>query len=56
MAQMDAHANHGIKCSVENCKYNAQDHYCHAKQIEVGPQFASCSAETICATFQPNNK
>ena len=42
-----------IKCDVTNCVYNEGQKYCTAKQIKVGPQFASSSADTICVTFKP---
>ena len=42
----------GIECDVHNCVYNSQCH-CTAKKIYVGPSYASCSADTICATFEP---
>ena len=41
-----------IKCDVTNCVYNDNKKYCTAKQIKVGPQFASSSADTICVTFK----
>jgi len=43
----------GIKCDVNNCVYNADSCHCTAKEIHVGPQFASCSSDTVCATFKP---
>ena len=46
----------GIVCDVTNCMYNAQNHICTAKEIKVGPQYAASSADTICATFKPDNK
>lgn len=42
----------GIHCDVTNCQYNDQKACC-AKQIKVGPQYASTSADTVCATFRP---
>lgn len=45
-----------ICCNVENCVYN-ENCNCTAKNVQVGPQFCSCTArcsdETICATFKP---
>lgn len=41
----------GVKCGVHNCVYNNQT-LCTAKEINVGPQFASCSTDTACATFK----
>ena len=46
-------AQHKICCNVTNCVYHAEDKTCTAKQIDVGPQYASCSQDTICATFKP---
>lgn len=43
----------GIRCDVSNCHYNTQDHLCTAKEIKVGPQYANTSADTVCATFKP---
>ena len=43
----------GVKCEVTNCMYNDKKQYCTAKEIKVGPQFASSSADTICSTFKP---
>ncbi len=42
----------GVTCGVHNCTYNTQN-MCTAKEITVGPQFASCSTDTACATFKP---
>jgi len=44
---------HGIVCDVTNCIYNEEDNICTAKEIKVGPQYAASSADTICATFRP---
>ncbi|GAA6514051.1 DUF1540 domain-containing protein [Phocea massiliensis] len=44
---------HGVKCEVTNCVYNNQKEYCTAKEIKVGPSYASSSTDTICATFKP---
>jgi len=42
----------GVRCEVNNCCYNDHNNRCTAKEIKVGPQFASCSGETACATFK----
>ena len=42
-----------IVCDVRNCVYHAKDNCCTASEIAVGPGYASCSAETACATFKP---
>ena len=46
--------NHSNKiiCDVTNCVYNDDNRYCTAKQIKVGPQYASSSADTLCVTFK----
>ena len=44
--------NH-IVCDVTNCTYHEHDNRCSAKQVKVGPQYASSSAETVCNTFKP---
>ena len=41
-----------IRCGVTNCVYNDSQKYCTARQIKVGPQFASSSADTVCVTFK----
>jgi len=41
-----------IVCDVANCVYNDDNKHCTAKQIKVGPQYASSSADTICVTFK----
>ena len=46
-----AHIN-GICCNVKNCIHHDCDTYCTAEQIAVGPSSATCSAETVCATFK----
>ncbi len=47
------HCIQGICCQVNNCYYNDKNHRCTAKEIKIGPQFASCTSETICSTFKP---
>lgn len=41
-----------IVCEVGNCVYNSDKKYCLAGDIKVGPQFASSTSETNCATFK----
>lgn len=50
----EKNSNHikGIVCKVENCYYHAPDGKCCASQIEVGPNFALSSYDTVCATFK----
>ncbi len=43
----------GIKCNVQNCHYHDKETCCTAKEISVGPVNASCSGDTLCATFKP---
>lgn len=45
----------GIVCDVTNCKYHSIDCKCTAKQINVGPGYASSSADTVCGTFKPKS-
>lgn len=47
-----AHYNKGINCDAKNCVYHDCDHYCTAEMINVGPQNACCSSDTVCATFK----
>lgn len=42
----------GICCNVKNCVHHDCDTYCTAEQIAVGPSSATCSADTVCATFK----
>ena len=42
----------GIKCDVKNCEYHDKQCHCTASEVHVGPQYASCSTETVCATFK----
>ena len=44
---------HGVKCEVTNCMYKDKKEYCTAKEIKVGPSYASSSTDTVCATFKP---
>ncbi len=45
----------GVVCDVKNCVYHDGENRCMAKQISVGPSFASSTADTLCATFKQNN-
>lgn len=42
----------GIVCDVENCAYHQGECNCTAPQITVGPSFAACCSDTVCATFK----
>ncbi len=43
----------GISCDVKNCIHHDGEHACTAKEITVGPSYATSSADTVCATFKP---
>ena len=43
----------GIVCNVTNCMYHDCDTHCTANEIAVGPNNASTSGDTLCATFKP---
>lgn len=43
----------GIDCSVQNCVHHADKNYCTAEEIQVGPNRATSSCDTACATFKP---
>ncbi|MBP0979815.1 MAG: DUF1540 domain-containing protein [Oscillospiraceae bacterium] len=46
--------NH-VKCDVCNCVHNDQNCGCTAKQILVGPDFATSQKDTTCASFKKSN-
>ena len=46
--------NKGITCDVKNCTYHDGETHCTAKEITVGPTYASTSHDTACATFKPS--
>ena len=43
----------GISCDVKNCVYHDGKCDCYAGTVYVGPKDATCSANTLCATFKP---
>lgn len=43
----------GIVCDVKNCAYHDRESECYAGKVSIGPREASCSANTVCATFKP---
>lgn len=43
----------GISCNVKNCAYHDGDGFCTADKIQVGPSYANCCMDTVCATFRP---
>ena len=47
--------NKGISCDVKNCAYHDGETRCTAREITVGPTYASTSGDTACATFKPNS-
>lgn len=44
----------GVCCDVKNCVYHDGEHRCTAKEINVGPTYATASHDTACATFKPH--
>ena len=42
----------GIVCNVSNCVHHDCETHCTAKEIAVGPSFATTSQDTACATFR----
>ena len=52
--QQSGHSGkNNIVCDVTNCLYHEHDDSCSAKEVKVGPQYASSSADTVCNTFKP---
>ena len=47
------HVNSGITCDVKNCHYHQGECHCTADKIAVGPNYATSSTDTVCATFKP---
>ena len=42
----------GVSCDACQCVHHGAHNTCHAAEITVGPHNASCSYETVCATFK----
>lgn len=42
----------GIVCNVHNCEHHDCETHCTAKEIAVGPSFATNATDTVCATFK----
>ena len=42
----------GVNCDAYLCVHHGENNSCHAKCISVGPHSASCTSETVCATFK----
>lgn len=55
MDKSDQNHIDGIRCDVTNCHYHHENRRCGAKEIKVGPTYASASTDTICATFKPDS-
>ena len=49
----ECHHIQGVCCDVKNCVYHDGERRCTAKEINVGPTYASASQDTVCATFKP---
>jgi len=45
--------NSGISCEVKNCVYHDKGCHCTAEKVNIGPQHANTSADTVCSTFRP---
>lgn len=43
----------GVYCDVKNCVHHDGESRCTAKEITVGPSYATSSSDTVCATFKP---
>lgn len=46
----DKHVNN-VNCTVNSCAYNNKT-CCCAKEIQVGPTYASACNDTLCKTFK----
>ncbi len=53
MQQNAQNFHNKIICNVTNCAYHEPNDSCSAKEVKVGPQFASSSEDTLCSTFRP---
>ncbi len=42
----------GIECKVENCIHNNHSCGCTAKNIKVGPTYATTCSDTVCQSFK----
>ena len=47
----DKKGQRNIKCNVSNCVHHCDSNHCGADKIDVGPSYASQTADTVCATF-----
>lgn len=41
-----------VKCDVDSCVHNSGECCCTAKEIKVGPHFASTTNDTVCQTYK----
>ena len=47
--------NH-VACTVKNCMHHRDaSEECTARTIKVGPTFAKCADDTVCATYSPKD-
>lgn len=53
--QANNNKNNRIKCDVCNCVHNDQCSGCTAKEIIVGPDFATNCNDTVCGTFKKSD-
>ena len=44
-----------IGCDVKNCAYHDGVSFCTAPVINVGPNSATSSTDTVCVTFKPKS-
>jgi hypothetical protein len=42
----------GVRCGVKNCIWHCEETHCTADAISVGPDRATTSSQTLCATFR----
>ena len=54
-SEKSCHHKHidGIVCDVKNCVHHDGETHCTAKEISVGPAYATKESDTVCATFKP---
>ncbi len=46
----------GVTCDACQCVHHGEHNTCCAAQIAVGPHSASCSHDTVCATFKAKSE
>lgn len=52
VSQREVEHIHGIRCDVSSCAYHDGVNYCTAGEVKIGPSYAACSTETVCATYR----